>query len=35
MKKLHVLFVVGLLLTTFGVLSHRWDEQLYFTYALL
>ncbi len=34
MKKSHVLSVVGLLLTSLGMLSQFWFEQLYFTYAL-
>jgi hypothetical protein len=35
MKKSYVLSVVGLLLTSFGMLSQFWFEELYFTYFLL
>ncbi|WP_148660795.1 hypothetical protein [Marinilabilia salmonicolor] len=35
MKKSHVLSVVGLLLTTLGVLSQLWFEELYLTYSFL
>jgi hypothetical protein len=35
MKKTHVLSVFGLLMTSIGMVSQLWLEQLYFTYALL